>query len=236
MELTDLGWSAATTWPAHVASLDAEWAGTPLRAVLEEIVGGLAFELPHFPASYGTADPSAIGGPYMQGGKRTEGVPMHGKDWRPVPRADGDTVSSLPITALLSQVLMAFTIDYEDRFPWPLESTLNVLCHIGEAPQPLADVPGDHGITGAGKSLLERHLIAVVSREAANPKTKLVALTDRGVLVLQHHPRRLEAVEAEWTERFGTDTVTALRAALVPLAASASAAVPDHAMAALHLG
>ena len=43
----------------------------------------------------------------------------HGNDWKPVERAEGDTVSTLPLTALLSQALMAFTIDYEDRFPWP---------------------------------------------------------------------------------------------------------------------
>ncbi|HUQ38985.1 MAG TPA: hypothetical protein VM030_02440, partial [Acidimicrobiales bacterium] len=235
LELTEVGRAAARDWPAQLGALDARWAGTPLRAGLEGIVSQLPLELPHFPAPYGAADPSAIGGPYMQGAKRTEGIPAHGKDWRPVPRTDGDTVTALPVTALLSQALMAFTIDYEDLFPWPLESTLNVLCHIGPQPAPLANVPGDHGITGVGKSLLERHLIAVVTRAEDDPGQKLVALTDRGQLVMEHHPRRLEAVEAEWRDRFGA-ALTALRNALAPLAASAPSSAPDHPMAALHLG
>ena len=35
------------------------------------------------------------------------GVPAHGQDWRPVLRSDGDTVSTVPLTGLLSQALVA---------------------------------------------------------------------------------------------------------------------------------
>ncbi|MEY2474829.1 MAG: hypothetical protein QOG87_144 [Actinomycetota bacterium] len=234
LELTESGEAAASVWPAELTGLDADPAYTALRAVLIDVVGRLPFELPHFPASYGAADPSAVGGPFVPPSKKADGVPTHGKDWRPVLRADEDTVTSLPLTALLSQTLMAFTIDYENRFPWPLASTATVLCHISAEPRPLADVPGEHGITGNGKSLLERHLIAVVTRDEADG-AKVVALTDRGRAVMQHHPTRLETVEADWRGRYGDDSITALRDALGPLASGARDQ-PDHVMAPLHVG
>ena len=233
IEFTDAGRAAAKTWPEQLAALDAEWRSSALRAALEQLVGGIDLELPHMPASYGAADPSAIGGPSAQSGKRTEGVPAHGTDWRPVRRAEGDTVSALPLTALLSQALMAFTIDYEDRFPWPLANTANVLCHLSVAPKPLADVPGDHQIAGNGKSLVERHLVAEVTRHGG---TKMVALTPgRGEIVVARHPARLEGVESMWRERFGAALVTDLRDALGPLAGEASAQ-PDHLITPVHQG
>lgn len=205
--LTDAGAKATQAWRERLEELDRSWVGAPLRGALESIVGRLPFELPHFPASYGSADPSAIGGPYVQQIKRKDGLPAHGNDWRPVLRGDGDTLSSLPITALISQALMAFTIDYEDKFPWPLHSTANVLVHIGTTPTPLSKLPAKHGITGKGKSLLERHLIASVTERG-------VALTERGELILKHHPVRLDATEAIWRERHGDRAVDALRRAL----------------------
>lgn len=176
--------------------------------------------------SYGAADPSAIGGPFVQKAKKSDGLPAHGSDWKPVWRSDADTVAALPLTALLSQALMAFTIDYEDAFPWPLASTLTVLSHLSAEPQLLSEVPEPHGITGNGKSLLERHLIIKVSRDPATGQ-RFVALTDRGIAVMHHHPGRLEAVEAAWTERFGRTVVSDLRDALVPPTTRA-AGQPNH--------
>ncbi len=234
LQLTDLGFRAATLWPKHLAALDANWKNGPLRSTLEKLVAQLRFELPHYPATYGTADPSAIGGPYMQGAARKDGIPAHGNDWKPVLREEGDTVTALPVTALLSQALMAYTIDYEDRFPWPLASTMLVLRYVTEDSRPLDDLPKDHEITGNGKSLLERHLIVVVTKDSSNPKTKLVHLHDRGKQVLHHHPERIEAVESEWRERFGAGLIGDLRRALEEVAPASGQ--PDHILAALHLG
>ncbi len=235
LQLTDVGQSAALRWPERLAALDAAWGGEPLRVALEGLVGKLPLELSHMPTSYGAADPSAIGGPFVQNHKRTDGVPAHGKDWKPVPRGEGDSVSELPLTALLSQALMAFTIHYEDRFPWPLANTATVLRHIGAEPRPLSELPDDHGITGNGKSLLERHLIVNVTKDASDPHNKLVSLTDRGLTVMTHHPRRLEAVHAEWRERFGDSLIAGLRDELTRAASSAGAET-DHLIAPLDRG
>ena len=223
LSLTDAGRAATEQWPAHLATLDNEWRKSGLRSPLEKLVAQLDLELPHFPAGYGAADPSAIGGPFVR--RKGEGL-VHGTDWRPVKR-EGDTVSSLPLTALLSQALMAFTIDYENGFPWPLNSTMTRLVHIDSEPRPLNELPPNHGVSGDGKSLLERHLIVEVSVDPADPKRKLVALTDRGKQVKQHHPARLETVESEWRDRFGSGLIDTVSDALTPLAAAA-ASQPDH--------
>src|SRR5207248_2446122 len=131
-------------------------------------------------------------------------------------------------------VLVTFAIDYEDRFPWPLANTMTVLSHLDQHPRPLADLPGDHGIAGNGKSLVERHIVAVVTKDPANPGKKLVALTDRGFAVMQHHPGRLAAVDAQWRDSYG-DAVSGLRDALEPVAATAPGQL-DFVMGPLHRG
>ena len=60
---------------------------------LEALVARLELEHPHFPVRYGGSDPSFTGGP--------------GVDWKPVPRESGSNVTGLPMTALLSQALVA---------------------------------------------------------------------------------------------------------------------------------
>lgn len=230
--LADLGRAAAERWTAVLDELDEEWAGSPTRASLEELVAQVPFELPHYPASYGTADPSATGGPFMYMRARKDDLPAHGNDWRPVLRESTSDVTSLPITALLSQALMAFTIDYEDQFPWPLANTLNVVVHIGDGAL-LSDLREGHGITATGKSLLERHLIVDV--EKVGRGSHRVTLSFRGKQVVQQHPIRLEAVEREWDAKFGP-VVERLREALSPLAEGEAAAYPDYLEAPLHLG
>lgn len=230
----DLGRAATKVWPAQLKALDEKPLSKELREPLEALVGRLELELPHFPVSYGAADPSANGAPFMQSSRTPKRDFVHGTNWKPVRRGEGDTVSHLPITALLSQALMAFTIDYENRFPWPLNNTLTRLTYIDEEPKPLADLPPGIGVTGEGKSLLERHLIVEVTTDSSG--RKLVALSDRGKQVKHHHPIRLETVEAEWKERYGTDGVSALRDALTPLATGDAAPRPDHLIGRLHLG
>jgi hypothetical protein len=234
LDLTDAGRTAAKALAERLDPLDTQWRGSRLRDALERLVSQFRFELPHFPASYGAADPSAIGGPYMQGRERKDDLPAHGHDWKPVMRGDGDTVSSLPITALLSQALMAFAIDYEDNFPWPLANTATVLRHITTEPRPLADLPEGHGIVGKGKSLLERHLIVSVTPDPHDKRKMLVALTDRGELVLKHHPQRLKAVEKDWSDRYGNALIAELRDALMDAIDDLGGSYSDHLTARLY--
>jgi hypothetical protein len=232
--LTAAGQASVETWDARLQAFDATVTAADLREVAAPMVSRLPLELPWYPASYGTADPSVTGGAFVRGSSDGD-VPPHGQDWKPVHRADGDTVSGIPITALLSQLLVAFAIAYEARPMWPLSSTTLVVCHLRDEPMPLDEVPGKHGITGNGKSLLERHGVCVVAPDPANPRRKLVRLTGRGSTILSGHRRALNEVEAMWRDRHAA-AVDDLRAALERHPAASDDTLPDHVIAPLHLG
>ncbi len=223
--LTDAGRATSEVWQQRIAALDASWSGSPLYAALWALVRQLPYELAHFPAAYGTADPSAIGGPFVRGVPK-DGLPAHGQDWHWVLRA-GPT--DLSITALLAHVLTAFAIDYEATPMWPLASTTLVVQHLSTTPKPLADLPQGHGITGKGTSLLERHgLVDVQDRRAR--------LTSYGKQVKDHHGPYLAAVEISWRERYGDARVTTLHTTLAADPAAADVSLPDHVLAPLHVG
>jgi DNA-binding MarR family transcriptional regulator len=235
VNLTDAGRRSCEVWSERLAAHDERWAGSPLRTSLEALVAQLPLELPHFPATYGTADPSAVGGSFVAP-RPGDGIPGHGQDWRPVLRGEGDTVSAVPLTGLLSQALVAFSIDYEARPMWPLASTTLVVRHLTAKPMPLADAPADHGITGNGKSLLERHNIAVVTKDPDNAKRKLVQLTELGERIRSHHDQFVADCETAWRERYGERVVADVRSALEARPSAANASLPDHVVAPLHLG
>lgn len=224
VRIRDAGRECRASWEERLAVFDRERGRDVLREALEELVARLELEHAWYPMSYGSADPSAAGGPYVNATGRT-GDPAHGTDWKPVVRGDGDTVSDVPTTALLSQALMAYTVDYENRFPWPLANTMNVLVHVRAEARPLAELPDGHGITGVGKSLLERHGIVKATKKDAQ-------LTARGVQVLEHHPKRLDAVDSLWRERFGDDLLGRVRTELAAAPGVDDASLPDHAMTA----
>jgi hypothetical protein len=235
LRLTNVGRTSTDVWQERLSALDAEWSHSSLRTALESLVAQFPVELPYFPASYGAADPSAIGGSFVPASPDHD-VPAHGRDWRPVVRGDGDTVSAVPLTGLLSQALVAFAIEYEARPRWPLASTTLVVQHLRAEPTPLADVPGDHGIAGNGKSLLERHGVAVVTTDPTNPKRRLVQLTPRGDAIRRNHVHALAECEAAWRERFDDDVVADLRTALSASRWASNSTLPDHLVAPLHHG
>jgi hypothetical protein len=235
LRLTGAGHTSTDVWQERLSALDAQCADSSLRRSLESLVAQLPLELPYFPASYGSADPSVIGGSFVPA-RPDHDVPAHGQDWRPVRRGEGDTVSAVPLTGSLSQALVAFAIDYEARPMWPLASTTLVVQHLRAEPMPLAHVPGEHGIAGNGKSLLERHGVAVVTIDPTNPRRRLVQLTPRGDSIRRNHEHALAECEAAWRARFGDHVVGDLQTALAANPWAMNSSLPDHVVAPLHHG
>ena len=231
--LTEAGARSCEVWGRRLIDLERQWTGAPLHQALAALVGQLPYALAHYPASYGTADPSAIGGSFV----RSHGgaLPAHGADWQWVLRSPGDPVDASPV-ALLSQALTAFAIDYEATPMWPLASTTLVVQHLSVHPQPISALPPGHGITGKGTSLLERHGLAVVTSAPDAPRERVVQLTPYGKKVQDHHRPYLDATEASWRERYGGEVVAELRAALQEHPAAADPTLPDHVVAPLHGG
>jgi hypothetical protein len=118
--LTGSGRKAASGWAAMAEATAYRWSERvgadpgDLRGVLAGLVAQLDLEFPHYPISYGSADFSVTGGRFQAGQVGPPRVPAHGQDWVPVRREVGDTVSTLTVTALLSQLLVAFMVDYAE--------------------------------------------------------------------------------------------------------------------------
>ncbi|MBA2607700.1 MAG: hypothetical protein H0U92_02040 [Actinobacteria bacterium] len=186
------------------------------RAALEPLVERFELEHPHYVMTYGSADASAVGGTY----------PRHGQDWKPVLRSE--PLGDLPVSALLSQALMDFTIRYESGFVWALSSTVHALLKFPDEGLLLSDAPKEAGLTGNGKSGLERHLVVEVDNGGGDRKMRRATLTLRGKFARDAYEANVVRVEQEWRARCGDATVSALRAALTQVNAELEPGLADH--------
>ena len=194
-----------------------------LRSSLEMLVAQLDFEHPHFPLNYGAADSSVTGGVAVPAKPGNPPIPAHGTDWVPVVRVgrDGDTTSGLSLPALLSQALVAFTIDYEQARIGSL-SLGRILDGLPAEPFALdmaTKAFGDqYGKLGSGKSGLERHGVVTV-------KDDRVQLTAIGKHIRDHHRRTVEQIEQRWRSSY--DGVADVERALGAIAPDLPADLPD---------
>lgn len=212
--LTERGREIRAAWPGLAAEAVRAWCArvgdeeaAALQAALRTLVGQLELELPHFPAGYGAADASITG--------------HDGQDWRPVRRHGEDTVSDLAPSALLSQALVAYTMDYEAD-GGSLALSANVLRLLGRTGRPLADLPSQQA---DGLSALERHGYVETYRDPADGRTTLIRLTERGQRARHRYQPRLAAIDRRWDQRFDG---AALRSSLESMARNLDLELPHH--------
>jgi hypothetical protein len=199
--LSSRGSEVAAGWKVLQQTAEANWrarTGQPLwdklRASLEDVVAAFPLEHPHYPASYGPADASITGGP--------------GVDWKPVYRTGADPVSNLPLSALVSQTLVAYAMQYEEVSPVALSLSTSVIRRIPPEGLPLQELGRSPDLS----ALLRHGFVRTVG-----PSGKEIAcLTAHGLEVKREHETRIHAVEAEWRQRFGEHRVVALATALHP--------------------
>lgn len=203
VRLTVHGSEVAARWRSLQGAAEERWRAKTgietagkLRAALENAVGKMPLEHPHYPASYGAADASITGG--------------NGQDWRAVRRKAGDTVSHLALSALISQALVAFAISYENRSPVALSLSAAVIKRLPADGRPLRGLRYSIGLAA-----LARHGFVRISGKRGS---EIASLTPKGVAVSEAYDERIEAVESEWRKAFGDKPVAALRQALAVVA------------------
>ena len=212
VKLTAAGRRARDAGRDMLQATEADWLSKyppvrPLRAALTELVQQLDLELPHFPIGYGPVDDSVTGGgarPAVDGPPR---IPSHGQDWVPVLRNDPSNVDTLPLTALLSQALVAFAIDFEhEGVSLPTCVAWQQIPDDGIAVRDLPD--GSPNPSGWA-----RHGFAEI---VPSPPTvrSTITLTARAKAVRDDYLRRASAIETAWRGRFGDELVSRLRKAL----------------------
>lgn len=126
---------------------------------------------------------------------------------------DVDLPRGLP--ALLSQLLLAFTIEFDRESRAPLELCANTLRVLGESPISVSDIAR---LTGAspetsGIGWQIKPYVSVEPDPAAK-RGKLVRLTPLGLKTQQTYHELIGQIEKRWETRFGMDTMDRLRASL----------------------
>lgn len=151
---------------------------------LEALVSQLELEHPHFPVPYGTADPTFTGGP--------------GVDWKPIARTSPSSIEGLPTTALLSQALVSFAIEYEKERHGPIQWAANILRGMGDGPVILPPLQkrGTHSVQN-----LERLGVVTVDRD------KVVRLTPTGRAMRDAYEPRCAQIESQWRDRLGSSLI-----------------------------
>lgn len=197
VQLTSRGAAAAAIWPPLFKLIEQRWTKRfgadeirALRESLRAIVDTLDLELPQG---------------FVSTWERSHPFP---------PRVTRDS-SQLPLPTLLSQVLIAFAMEFERESATSLALCANALRVLGETPIPEKDIPRLTGSSpetaGIGWQLKP---YIVVSADPAKGRGKLVRLSPRGLAAQQNYYRLAAEIEKRWALRFGKRAIQALHEAL----------------------
>jgi hypothetical protein len=213
----------------------------PLTAVIEQrwrdrfgaaLIDGLRVALQRLAARLGPWLPDCLPilgyGLYSRGGGPREDRYRDAASVYEGPR--DEDVSALALPWLLARVLLALAIDYERESRISLAIAANLLRVLDERGVRLRDLPE---LTGVSKESIamatgfsERADVARVGADPGGGRWKVVQLTSKGRLVRDLYPDRLESLEERWQQRFGSDVLASLRAALERLSGSSGPGSP----------
>ena len=139
------------------------------------------------------------------------------------PRPASTAPADLPLSALLSRVLLSFAVEYEREAGLSLAVGANVLRVLGDGGTRPRDLPALTGTSQAAVrwalGLLTRSELAAEEPDPAASRGKIVRLTARGLGAQRVYHELAGAIERRWHERFTHGATDALRACLEPLAA-----------------
>ena len=144
-----------------------------------------------------------------------------GPDPRLPPRPDGTAPEALPMSALLSRVLLAFALEYEREAGLSLAVAANVLRVLGTEGTRLRDLPALTGTSTASVrwalGILTRGDLATEEPDPAASRGKVARLTPRGLDAQHLYHELTGTIERRWHDRFTPGVTGALRASLEPL-------------------
>jgi DNA-binding MarR family transcriptional regulator len=219
---TRKGLRAQRMWRPLLGVIEERWRGrfgTPeisrLREALSALISQFDVELPEYL-------------PVLGYGLLAEAYNSEGRgQGRATAAVDSGVVSSLPLTALLSQALLAFTIDFERESEVSMAISANVMRLLGEKGVPVRDLPRLSGVSkeaiAMALSFLEKRRFIVVEPTPNASRGKVARLTHKGQEAQDTYRRLLGALEERWRGRFGEETIHNVRESLEQLVGEPSA-------------
>jgi DNA-binding MarR family transcriptional regulator len=201
VSLTEKGRKAAAIWPPLFIDIERRWEDrfgqeriANLRQALQDVVSQLDVELPQ-------ALPGGWGGDEMYPAAQVE---LHGG------------LQSLPV--LLSQLLLAFRVEFDRESPVPLILCANTLRILGEAPIPVGEIPrltgGSPETSGIGWQMKP---FVVVEKAPDGSRGKVVRLTPAGLKAQRKYRELVGEIEQHWGARFGEDQIRRIHEGLKEL-------------------
>jgi DNA-binding MarR family transcriptional regulator len=146
------------------------------------------------------------------------------------PRKDDDADANLPLSALLSRVLLAYAIDFERDSKVSLAVSANVLRVLTDDGVRVRDLPMRIGISKEAVAMSAKYLEAVgcvtIEPVPAPDRGQRLRLTAKGRAAQQYAGQLSRTIETDWQTRFGTDAVRSIRSALEPLVDDGTAGSP----------
>jgi len=202
---TPKGQKAQEVWQPLLGAIEERWRARygkneidPLRELLWAVASQFDVELPDCL-------------PILRYGLVSKGPDIK----RRVPIASEDRADPLPLSALLSRVLLAFAIEFERESDLSLAISANVLRVLNEKGVPGRDLPF---LTGVSKEaihmamgILQKERLAVIETEKTGSRIKIIRLTAKGKEAQNAYCRILKIIEERWQTRFGKDTIRSLR-------------------------
>jgi methyltransferase (TIGR00027 family) len=154
----------------------------------------------------------------------------HGPDPALPPRPGPVDLATLPLSALLSRVLLSFALDYERESPLSLAASANLLRVLNPEGIRLRDLPGLTGVSKEAASwatgVLVRSHLATEEPDPAASRGKVARLNPKGTAAQRAHADLLGTTEERWRARFGAGSIAALRQPLAALATAAEGQPP----------
>jgi hypothetical protein len=196
VRFTPGGRAAAEIWSPLPDEIEARWrdrfgasATDELRRLLEAVVSRLDRELPEYLPIIGSANGMVADAPSRE---RRSAPPRH-------------------LSALLAQVLLAYTIDFERGSELSLPLSANFVRVLDETGVGVKELPLRAGVSREATAMALTSLSKAGSVVLEN---KVVRLTGTGREAQTRLPRIHEGIESRWQGRFGADAAPRLRASL----------------------
>jgi DNA-binding MarR family transcriptional regulator len=197
VRLTDKGRKASEIWPPLFGEIERRWQArfgsdeiVCLREALEDILEQVDLEPP-------------------------QGLPGHWDVVEAYSAREARRTGTLPLPVLLSQLLLAFTIEFDRESRAPLKLCANTLRVLGERPIPVGDIPrltgGSPETSGIGWQIKP---YIVVEPDPTAGRGKVVRLTPLGLKAQRTYRELVGEIEKRWEARFGTNKIRRLRDAL----------------------